>query len=339
MVRIKNTPTKINKHAKSLLKKASAAIGKKSAKKGEGAAAGGGLIHTGKLKVPFKPASGAGGGKGTYTKVKKGLVKLIKRRWRSGTVAKREIRKLSKTTHHLFPKRPFNRLVRELSQDIKSDVRFTKESMHAIQECAEMFVCCMFMKSDIARNFAGRKTLLAKDVKFAGFMRDECIWQFPSAGPSLSASLSSGSSSTATASQKQHLPRLKLTVNPPAAKPTKPAAAAASESAAETPAVEATAASSSAAAPAAEAPAAEDGKKGASSKASGKKKASSATPDEAAAPPPAAKKAKSSSSAAPAAALAAQQQQEEEESSSSSDDEDGSSSSSEEDAATEDAKK
>lgn len=338
MVRIKNTPTKINKHAKSLLKKASAAIGKKSAKKGEGAAAGGGLIHTGKLKVPFKPASGAGGGKGTYTKVKKGLVKLIKRRWRSGTVAKREIRKLSKTTHHLFPKRPFNRLVRELSQDIKSDVRFTKESMHAIQECAEMFVCGMFMKSDIARNFAGRKTLLAKDVKFAGFMRDECIWQFPSAGPSLSASLSSsGPSSTATASQKQQLPRLKLTVTPPAAKPAKAAAAAASE---EEKAGAAAEASSSSAAPAAEAPAAEDGKKGASSsKASGKKKASSATPDEAAAPPPAAKKAKSSSSAAPPAAPAAQQQQEEEESSSSSDDEDGSSSSSEEDAATEGAKK
>ena len=105
MVRIKNTPTKINKHAKSLLKKASAAIGKKSSKKGEGAAAG--LIHTGKLKVPFKPAAtGAGGSKGTYTKVQKGLVKLIKRRWRSGTVAKREIRKLSKTTHHLFPKKP-----------------------------------------------------------------------------------------------------------------------------------------------------------------------------------------------------------------------------------------
>lgn len=335
MVRIKNTPTKINKHAKSLLKKASAAIGKKSSKKGEGAAAG--LIHTGKLKVLFKPASsGAGGSKGTYTKVKKGLVKLIKRRWRSGTVAKREIRKLSKTTHHLFPKRPFNRLVRELSQDIKSDVRFTKESMHAIQECAEMFVCGMLMKSDIARNFAGRKTLLAKDVKFAGFMRDECIWQFPSAGPSLSASLSSGSSSTATASQKQQLPRLKLTVTPPAAKPTKPAAAAASE---EDKAGAAAEASSSAAAPAAGEPAAEDGKKGASSKASGKKKASSATPEEAAAPPPAAKKAKSSSSAAPAAPAAQQQQEEEEESSSSSDDEDGSSSSSEEDAATEGAKK
>ena len=49
-------------------------------------------------------------------------------------MAKREIRKLSRSTHLLFPKRPFQRLVREIAQDYK-DIRFTTGSMQAIQVC------------------------------------------------------------------------------------------------------------------------------------------------------------------------------------------------------------
>ena len=59
-------------------------------------------------------------------------LKCMQSRWKSGTVAKREIRKLSRTTHLLFPKRPFQRLVREIAQDFK-DIRFTKGSMGVIQ--------------------------------------------------------------------------------------------------------------------------------------------------------------------------------------------------------------
>ena len=39
-----------------------------------------------------------------------------KRRYKSGTVAKRDIRKYTKSTNLLFPKAPFNRLVREVAQ-------------------------------------------------------------------------------------------------------------------------------------------------------------------------------------------------------------------------------
>lgn len=300
MVRIKNVPSKIKTHAKSLLKRASAAIGKK---KSSSSSSDKVVHHTGKLKVPFKPAAPAASAPaGSYAKVKKGLVKLIKRRWRSGTVAKREIRKLSRTTHNLLPKRPFNRLVRELSQDFKSDVRFTKESIHAIQECAEMFVCGMFMKSDIARHFAGRKTLLAKDVKFAGFMRDECIWQFPSSSSSTSSSSSSSlaaapSSSSAVKTPKQ-APRLKLNaagIDKNDENPTAPA-------------------------PAAEEPKGNKKKK----KASGDNDDEGAAPA-APAPPPAAKKAKAAPAAAAAAAAA--EGGSSSDSSSGEEDEDGSSSS------------
>ena len=85
-------------------------------------------------------------------------------------MAKREIRKLTRTTNLLFPKRPFQRLVREIVQDLSSDIRFTSESMQAIQEAAEIFVTETFHKSDMARKHAKRNTLQVEDIRFARFM-------------------------------------------------------------------------------------------------------------------------------------------------------------------------
>merc|ERR1712014_453112 len=45
-------------------------------------------------------------------------------RYRPGTVALREIRKYQKSTDLLIRKLPFQRLVREIAQDYKSDLRF-----------------------------------------------------------------------------------------------------------------------------------------------------------------------------------------------------------------------
>ena len=52
------------------------------------------------------------------------LVDIKKRRYRPGTVALREIRKYQKSTELLFPKAPFSRLVREVTQERSSDMRF-----------------------------------------------------------------------------------------------------------------------------------------------------------------------------------------------------------------------
>lgn len=46
------------------------------------------------------------------------------RRYRPGTVALREIRRYQKSTDLLLRKAPFQRLVREIAQDFKSDLRF-----------------------------------------------------------------------------------------------------------------------------------------------------------------------------------------------------------------------
>ena len=45
-------------------------------------------------------------------------------RFRPGTVALREIRKYQKSTELLIRKLPFQRLVREIATDFKSDLRF-----------------------------------------------------------------------------------------------------------------------------------------------------------------------------------------------------------------------
>ncbi|KAF7068503.1 hypothetical protein CFC21_074251 [Triticum aestivum] len=59
------------------------------------------------------------------------------RRYRPGTVALREIRKYQKGTELLIRKLPFQRLVREIAQFCKSDLRFQSHAVLALQEAAE----------------------------------------------------------------------------------------------------------------------------------------------------------------------------------------------------------
>ena len=61
-------------------------------------------------------------------------------RFRPGTVALREIRKYQKSTELLIRKLPFQRLVRELAQDFRSDLRFQSSAVLALQEASEASV-------------------------------------------------------------------------------------------------------------------------------------------------------------------------------------------------------
>lgn len=55
-------------------------------------------------------------------------------RYRPGTVALREIRRYQKSTELLIRKLPFQRLVREIAQDFKTDLRFQSAAIGALQE-------------------------------------------------------------------------------------------------------------------------------------------------------------------------------------------------------------
>ena len=66
------------------------------------------------------------------------------RRYRPGTVALREIRKYQKSTDLLIRKTPFMRLVREIAQDYKSDLRFQSTALLALQEASEGYLVGLF---------------------------------------------------------------------------------------------------------------------------------------------------------------------------------------------------
>ena len=53
-------------------------------------------------------------------------------RFRPGTVALREIRKYQKSTELLMRKLPFQRLVREIATEYKSDLRFQSQAILAL---------------------------------------------------------------------------------------------------------------------------------------------------------------------------------------------------------------
>ena len=59
-------------------------------------------------------------------------------RYRPGTVALREIRRYQKSTELLIRKLPFQRLVREIAQDFKTDLRFQSSAVLALQEARSL---------------------------------------------------------------------------------------------------------------------------------------------------------------------------------------------------------
>ena len=76
-------------------------------------------------------------------------------RYRPGTVALREIRRYQKSTDLLIKKLPFQRLVRELAQDLTTDIRFQAGAMLALQE-VRMSLACGKMLSPCASSLLTR---------------------------------------------------------------------------------------------------------------------------------------------------------------------------------------
>jgi histone H3 len=63
---------------------------------------------------------------------------------RPGSVALREIRRFQKSTDLLIRKLPFQRLVREIAQDFKKDLRFQSTAILALQEASEAYLVGLF---------------------------------------------------------------------------------------------------------------------------------------------------------------------------------------------------
>ena len=94
-------------------------------------------------------------------------------RYRPGTVALREIRKYQKSTELLIRKLPFQRLVREIAQDFKTDLRFQSSAILALQEASEAYLVGLFEDTNLCAIHAKRVTIMPKDIQLARRIRGE----------------------------------------------------------------------------------------------------------------------------------------------------------------------
>ena len=131
-------------------------------------------------------------------------------RYRPGTVALREIRRYQKSTELLIRKLPFQvrlslfvfsfvmslssrthprnsnspslphspdthkqRLVREIAQDFKTDLRFQGSAVLALQEATEAYLVGLFEDTNLAAIHAKRVTIQPKDIQLARRIRGE----------------------------------------------------------------------------------------------------------------------------------------------------------------------
>ena len=94
-------------------------------------------------------------------------------RFRPGTVALREIRRYQKSTELLIRKLPFQRLVREIAQEFKTDLRFQSSAVMALQEASESYLVGLFEDTNLCAIHAKRVTIMPKDIQLARRIRGE----------------------------------------------------------------------------------------------------------------------------------------------------------------------
>jgi histone H3 len=125
----------------------------------------------GKTSRQALQAAARRGGPGGKVVMSGGVVKKP-HRYRPGTVALREIRRFQKSTDLLMRKLPFQRLVREIAQDFKSDLRWNSGAIMALQEASEAYLVGLFEDSNLCAIHARRVTLMVKDMQLTKRIRE-----------------------------------------------------------------------------------------------------------------------------------------------------------------------
>ncbi|XP_072993479.1 histone H3-like centromeric protein CENH3 isoform X1 [Typha latifolia] len=98
-------------------------------------------------------------------------------RFKSGTVALREIRKLQKSCKLVLPFAPFVRIVKEITSFYSRDVsRWTGEALVAMQEATECHMQELFEDAYLCTIHAKRVTLMQKDLQLARRIGGQRMW-------------------------------------------------------------------------------------------------------------------------------------------------------------------
>jgi histone H3 len=95
------------------------------------------------------------------------------RRYRPGERVALDIRRYQKETKLLIRKLPFQRLVREVTQDLKDDIRYQLSALEALQEASEAYLVGLFEDTNLCANHAKRVTIMPKDMQLARRIRGE----------------------------------------------------------------------------------------------------------------------------------------------------------------------
>ena len=92
-------------------------------------------------------------------------------------VALREIRRYQKSTECLIKRSPFQKLIREISQEYRVcpdspgtpsiQVRFQSTAIAALQEAAENFIVGLFEDVNLLAVHAKRVTVMPRDIRLA----------------------------------------------------------------------------------------------------------------------------------------------------------------------------
>ena len=116
-------------------------------------------------------------------------------RYRPGMVALREIRQYQRSTENLIKRTPFQKLIREISQEYRIcpdgpgtpsvQVRFQSTAIAALQEAAENYIVGLFEDVNLLAIHARRVTIMPRDIRLALCIRgDHHHWHISSEDPS-----------------------------------------------------------------------------------------------------------------------------------------------------------
>lgn len=94
-------------------------------------------------------------------------------RFRPGTIAVFHIRRYQRSTGLLLRKMSFRRLVREITQQLMSNLRFQVQALLALQEAAEAYIVSLFEDTQLCAVHGKRVTIMAKDIQLARRIRGE----------------------------------------------------------------------------------------------------------------------------------------------------------------------
>merc|ERR1712195_296933 len=85
-----------------------------------------------------------------------GMKDAHKRRNRAGTVALREIKRYQKSVEMIFARAPFQRPVRNITEDLNGGLRFASQAMVALQEATEAYL--VGVQSTLSAKPSSRRT-------------------------------------------------------------------------------------------------------------------------------------------------------------------------------------